>query len=73
MEKLKKFLPDLIIVAVFIAISLAYFAPAVFDGKVLYQHDTAAGRGAGEEAREYYQQTGERTRWTNSTFSGMPT
>lgn len=73
MEKLKKFLPDLIAIVVFIAISLAYFAPAVFDGKVLYQHDTAAGRGAGEEAREYYQQTGERTRWTNSTFSGMPT
>ncbi|MBR5083436.1 MAG: YfhO family protein [Prevotella sp.] len=73
MEKLKKFLPDLIVIVAFIAISFAYFAPAVFERKVLYQHDTAAGRGAGEEAREYYQQTGERTRWTNSTFGGMPT
>ena len=73
MEKLKKFLPDIVVIAVFIAISFAYFAAPVFDGKVLYQHDTSAGRGAGEEALEYYQQTGERTRWTNSTFSGMPT
>lgn len=31
------------------------------------------GAGAGQEAKEYYEQTGERTRWTNSIFGGMPT
>lgn len=72
-DGLKTLLFDLGAIVLFIIISFAYFAPAVFDGKVLYQHDTAAGRGAGQESLEYYQQTGERTRWTNATFSGMPT
>ena len=27
----------------------------------------------GEEAKEYLERTGERTRWTNSIFGGMPT
>ena len=40
---------------------------------MLFQHDTAAGVGIGQEAKEYYEQTGERTRWTNSVFGGMPT
>ena len=29
--------------------------------------------GAGQEAQEYLERTGERTRWTNSLFGGMPT
>ena len=29
--------------------------------------------GAGQESTEYFQKTGERTRWSNSTFGGMPT
>ncbi len=73
MEKLKKCLPDLLAVVLFAVIAFAYFFPADFEGRILYQHDTSAGRGAGQEALEYYQSTGERTRWTNSTFSGMPT
>ncbi|WP_349835403.1 YfhO family protein, partial [Bacteroides fragilis] len=35
--------------------------------------DTVAGAGAGQEAKEYYERTGERTRWTNALFGGMPT
>ncbi|MBR6181285.1 MAG: YfhO family protein [Prevotella sp.] len=73
MEKLKKILPDIIAVVAFVIIAFAYFFPADFEGRILYQHDTAAGRGAGQEALEYFQKTGERTRWTNSTFGGMPT
>ena len=73
MEKLRKCLPDLIAVIVFALISFAYFFPADIEGRILYQHDTSAGRGAGQEALEYFQKTGERTRWTNSTFGGMPT
>ena len=38
-----------------------------------FQHDTVAGAGAGQEAKEYYERTGERTRWTNALFGGMPT
>ena len=73
MKTLKKCLPDLLAVVVFDIISFAYFFPADFEGRILYQHDTSAGRGAGQEALEYYQSTGERTRWSNSTFGGMPT
>ena len=73
MKTLKKCLPDLLAVIVFAIISFAYFFPADFEGRILYQHDTSAGRGAGQEALEYYQSTGERTRWSNSTFGGMPT
>lgn len=70
---MKRFLPDLIAILAFVAISFIYFFPAITEDRVLFQHDSAAGVGAGEEAREYYEKTGERTRWTNSIFGGMPT
>ena len=69
---LKKYLMDVAAVVLFAVIAFAYFMPADLEGRILYRHDSSAGRGAGREATEYYQQTGERTRWSNSTFSGMP-
>jgi len=69
----KLWLPDVLMVVLFIVISFAYFFPADIEGRVLYRHDASAGRGAGQEAMEYYQRTGERTRWTNALFGGMPT
>ena len=73
MEFLKKYLLDILAIVIFAVISFAYFFPADMEGRILFQHDSSAGRGAGQEATEYYQKTGERTRWTNSLFSGMPT
>ena len=70
---LKKFLPDVVAVVLFAVVALAYFYPADFEGRILYRHDASAGVGAGQEAHEYYERTGERTRWTNSLFGGMPT
>lgn len=70
---MKKFLPDLIAILAFILLSFAYFFPADIEGRILFQHDTAAGVGAGQESKEYFERTGERTRWTNSIFGGMPT
>lgn len=70
---MKRFLPDLIALVVFIVLSFAYFFPADTEGRILFQHDTAAGAGAGQEALEYYQRTGERSRWTDALFGGMPT
>lgn len=70
---MKKFLPDLIAILAFITLSFAYFFPATLEDRMLFQHDTAAGAGAGQEAKEYNERTGERTRWTNSLFGGMPT
>ncbi|MBR5060967.1 MAG: hypothetical protein IKX24_02360 [Prevotella sp.] len=73
MEFLKKYLLDILAIVIFAVISFAYFFPADIEGRILFQHDSSAGRGAGQEAAAYYQKTGERTRWTGSLFSGMPT
>ena len=73
MTLLKKWLPDVLAVLLFAVLAFAYFFPADIEGRILYRHDASAGRGAGQEASEYYQRTGERTRWTNALFSGMPT
>ena len=69
---MKKLLPDLIAILAFVLLSFAYFFPADIENRILFQHDTAAGAGAGQEVKEYYEQTGERRRWTNSLFGGMP-
>lgn len=73
MTTMKRWLPDVAAVVLFVVISLAYFFPADIEGRILYRHDSSAGRGLGHEQDEYYERTGERTRWTNSAFSGMPT
>lgn len=72
MNILKKWLPDAVAVVIFAVIAFAYFAPAAIDGRILYQHDSQAGVGAGQEAKEYQEKTGEKTWWTNSLFGGMP-
>ena len=69
---MKKLLPDLIAILAFVLLSFAYFFPADIENRILFQHDTTAGAGAGQEVKEYYEQTGERSRWTNSLFGGMP-
>ena len=73
MNTLRKCLPDLLAVILFAVLAFAYFFPADTEGRILYRHDSAAGKGAGQEMSEYRQRTGETTRWTNSLFSGMPT
>ena len=73
MKNWRRILPDVLVVLLFAVISFAYFFPADIDGKVLYRHDSSAGRGMGREASEYFEKTGEVTRWTNSVFCGMPT
>ena len=72
-QSIKTWLPDVLVVLLFAAVSLVYFFPADIEGRVLYRHDSSAGRGAGQEAHEFEERTGERTRWTNALFGGMPT
>ena len=70
----KKFLPDVLMVALFAVISLAYFWHPIMDGLVLTGTDHNAAVGSNVELSEYRKaHNGERTRWTNSLFSGMPT
>ncbi|MBR1411149.1 MAG: YfhO family protein [Prevotella sp.] len=73
MTLLKKWLPDVLAVLLFAVLAFAYFFPADIEGRILYRHDASAGRGAGQEGVEYLQKTGERSRWTNALFGGMPT
>ncbi len=73
MNVIKKCLPDLLAVLLFAVLAFAYFFPADIEGRILYRHDASAGRGAGQEGIEYRQKTGERSRWTNALFGGMPT
>ena len=70
---MKRLLPDILVIVAFALLSFVYFFPADTEGRILFQHDTEAGAGAGHEAQEYYERTGERTRWTNTMFGGMPT
>ena len=73
MNKIKKMIPDALAVVFFILIGLAYFYVPTTEGLVLTGHDHTGGAGAGAESQEYLERTGERTRWTNSQFGGMPT
>ena len=73
MNILKKWLPDVLAVLLFVVLAFAYFFPADIEGRILFRHDASAGRGAGQEGIEYLQKTGERSRWTNALFGGMPT
>ena len=70
---IRQCLPDVLAVLLFAVLAFVYFFPADIEGRILYRHDASAGRGAGQEGVEYREKTGERTRWTNALFSGMPT
>lgn len=78
-EKLKKiffdrrFLSAIGAVVLMAAISFIYFYPDDMEGNVLSQHDTRQGIANGQEAKAFNEATGEKSTWTNSLFSGMPT
>ena len=54
MKFLKKYLLDILVVIAFAIISFVYFMPADMDGRILFQHDAAAGKGLGHE-KELFQ------------------
>ena len=65
---------DLFAILFFVALSFAYFVTPVTEGLVLTGHDHSGGMGAVSEMEAYRKShDGERTRWTNTLFSGMPT
>lgn len=73
MNTFKKCLPDVVAILLFALIGFAYFFVPVTQNKVLFRHDSQASKGLGAEQVNYYERTGERTRWVNNLFSGMPT
>ena len=64
--------PHLAVLAVFLLISVIYFAPGVFQGKSLQQGDVVSYMGWGQDARQYHEQTGDYAWWSNRMFGGMP-
>lgn len=68
----KKWFPHLAAVLLSLVVIAAYFNP-ILSGKQLKQHDVRQWRATYEEIDQFQKTTGERTFWTNSIFSGMPT
>lgn len=59
----------------FLVLSLVYFSPAVFDGKVIRQGDNIKAAGQGGSQVDKYAKTaepGEFSVWSDAMFSGMP-
>jgi Bacterial membrane protein YfhO len=70
---LKKILPHVIAVIIFLIVSIVYCKPAL-DGKVLKQDDISKWEGAIQNSKEYAaKHDGKYPLWTNGMFSGMPT
>ncbi|MDZ7738874.1 MAG: hypothetical protein U5K32_07395 [Bacteroidales bacterium] len=68
---LNKYVPHLTAIIIFIALTLAYFSPAL-DNKALLTHDTTVFAGTVEEIKDHRQEYDEEPLWTNSLFGGMP-
>ncbi len=68
---LKKALPHIIAIAVFLIVAVIYCKPAL-DGKVVDQRDMLGWKGMAQQSFEYKDKYGHFPLWTESMFSGMP-
>lgn len=67
----KKFLPHLFAIGVFVALTLSYFSP-LLQSKKLKQADIVNFIGMSKELKDHRATYGEEALWTNSMFGGMP-
>lgn len=72
MKKFRPFLPDVLMVAIMVAVALLYMSP-VFQGRTLPQGDVMHAQDQMAEIQKFQDETGVYPGWTNSAFSGMPT
>lgn len=68
---LKKIIPHVVAVILFIALPSIYNSP-IFSGKVLRSGDLIHGIGNNQELKEYRAENGEEALWNSRLFSGMP-
>jgi len=68
---LKKLLPHLAAIAIFILCLFAYF-PELLENKSLRMDDIEQHKGMSNELADYRERTGEESVWTNTMFGGMP-
>ena len=70
-ERVKPILPWIVGVAIFVVVSLVFYAPQ-FEGKSLGQGDIAQYAGMSQDIKVHREATGEDPQWTGNMFSGMP-
>ena len=68
----KKGLPHLVAILLFLGLTITYFSPIMFENKDMAQADLISGAGWGNDAKQYHEDTGEYTFWSNAMFGGMP-
>lgn len=68
----QKTLPHIVAIVSFLVICSMYFSPQL-NGKIVQAGDTISSHGMSREMVDFYEETGERTLWTNTMFGGMPT
>ena len=71
-ELFRKLGPHVAAYFIMMAIAFAFYAPAVFEGKVLTQSDNIQAKGGQAEMLKVREETGKFPLWTNSMFAGMP-
>ena len=67
----QKIMPYLAAVLLFLLVTYAYF-PDMLEGNRLSQHDMQTWKGGSNEIKQFKEETGEHSQWTNSMFGGMP-
>jgi hypothetical protein len=67
-----KALPHVIAIIVFLLLTIIFYSPLIFEGKILNQNDINQGVAAGYEVKSFRAETGDEALWTNSMFGGMP-
>jgi Predicted membrane protein len=70
-DYLKQATPHIIAIAIFLALSIAYFYP-VLEGKRLKTNDSTVSKINSKEIWDYRAKYNKEPLWTNSIFSGMP-
>lgn len=70
-EIVKKSVPHIAAIVIFIVLSIAYVSP-VLEGKKISQPDIMNHTGMSKEISDFRAKTGEEPLWTNSMFGGMP-
>lgn len=70
---IQRILPHVIAIIALLIITVAYFSPAIMDGKIVQQSDIAQFENSAQEVRSFYKNEGESSAWTGTSFSGMPT
>ncbi|HMR92824.1 MAG TPA: YfhO family protein [Chitinophagaceae bacterium] len=68
---IKKALPHVVAVLIFLVVALFFCRPAL-EGNVLNQHDVLGWKGMAQNAFDYNQQHGYFPLWNPNVFSGMP-